>query len=165
MMIDLNNISFSKLATDVSEFLKERQATLATAESCTGGWVSQVITSISGSSTWFDRGFVTYSNAAKEDMLGVSSDTLRSCGAVSKEIVIEMALGALEKSNATYSLAITGIAGPTGGTPDKPVGLVWFAWANTVQGVLAAESQQFEGDRDNVRARSVSHVLKRLMEL
>jgi len=138
---------------------------LATAESCTGGWVAKVLTDISGSSAWFDRGFVTYSNQAKNEMLGVSLTTLDSIGAVSQETVEAMAQGALQNSNANLSVAISGIAGPGGGTKEKPVGLVWFAWATSkstdrTQTKVFSESQQFNGDRIAVRCQAVGHALQ-----
>ena len=108
--------------------LVARNEMLATAESCTGGWVAKVCTDLAGSSAWFDRGFVTYSNQAKQDMLGVSATTLDTCGAVSEEVVTEMVNGALAGSRAGWALAISGVAGPDGGTAEKPVGTVWFAW-------------------------------------
>lgn len=142
---------------------------LATAESCTGGWVAKVLTDISGSSAWFDRGFVTYSNQAKNEMLGVSLTTLDTMGAVSQETVEAMAQGALQNSNANLSVAISGIAGPGGGTKEKPVGLVWFAWAtsissDTTQAKVFGESQQFNGDRIAVRSQAVGHALQGLLK-
>ena len=113
-----------ELARRVGERLKAANAVLATAESCTGGWVAQVVTSIAGSSAWFDRGFVTYSDAAKQELLGVGAETLRAHGAVSEATAREMARGALERSQATVAVSITGIAGPGGGTAEKPVGTV-----------------------------------------
>ena len=141
---------------------RQRRLLLATAESCTGGWVAQVITHTAGSSAWFDRGFVTYSNEAKVGMLGVSAETLAEFGAVSQEIAEEMAAGALKNSNAMISLAITGIAGPTGGSPGKPVGTVCFAWCR--RGDKAdAETRHFAGDREAVRRQAVVHALQGLL--
>ena len=116
------------LATQVGEALKAHGLMLATAESCTGGGVAQAITEVAGSSAWFERGFVTYSNLSKQQMLGVRESTLMQHGAVSEMTVREMVEGALKHSNAQVALAVSGIAGPDGGTPDKPVGTVWFAW-------------------------------------
>src|SRR4051812_18690265 len=116
------------LAARLGAALKRRTAKLATAESCTGGWVAQCVTSVASSSDWYDRGFVTYSNASKEELLGVRRATLESHGAVSEEAAREMAEGALERSDAALALAVTGVAGPGGGTPAKPVGTVCFAW-------------------------------------
>jgi nicotinamide-nucleotide amidase len=135
---------------------------LATAESCTGGWVAKACTDVAGSSRWFECGFVTYSNAAKVRDLGVSEGTLASHGAVSEAAVREMAGGALRVSGADVAVAISGVAGPDGGTPGKPVGTVWFAIASR-QGddlALTAEKQLFEGDREVIRRRSVERALQ-----
>ena len=134
------------LAQRIGAALRARGMMLATAESCTGGWAAQVVTSVSGSSEWFDRGFVTYSNDAKQEMLGVSASTLERHGAVSEETARAMADGALLRSRARMTLAITGIAGPTGGSPDKPVGMVWFAWA--MNGETRTQLARFSGDRE-----------------
>jgi len=135
---------------------------LATAESCTGGWVAQVVTHTAGSSAWFERGFVTYANDAKVEMLGVSRETLAAHGAVSPETAAEMAAGALENSKAMISLAITGIAGPTGGSPDKPVGTVCFAWCSRGNPAETAR-RQFAGDRETVRRQAVVFALEGLL--
>jgi len=135
---------------------------LATAESCTGGWAAQVITHTAGSSAWFDRGFVTYSNEAKRDMLGVRPETLERFGAVSLETAAEMAAGALKNSNSLISLAITGIAGPTGGSPGKPVGTVCFAWCRVGE-TATAEMATFAGDRESIRRQAVVHALRSLL--
>src|SRR5262245_38193992 len=121
--------ALESLARRVGASLKKRKLKLATAESCTGGWISQAVTSVAGSSAWFDRGFVTYSNEAKKELLGVRARTLLRRGAVSRETAKEMASGALERSRAQVAVAVTGIAGPGGGTREKPVGTVCFAWA------------------------------------
>lgn len=159
------NDDLYELAFRLGEELKARGLWLASAESCTGGWVGEAVTSVSGSSNWYDRGFITYTNEAKQDMLGVSADTLAAHGAVSEATVKEMALGALTHSRAQVALAISGIAGPTGGTPEKPVGLVWFAWAFK-DGRVEAERHVFPGDRQEVRRQAVvmalEGVLKRL---
>jgi len=133
--------------------------TLATAESCTGGWVAKVLTDIAGSSQWLDRGFVTYSNQAKCDMLGVRADTLGRYGAVSEATVREMVQGALRHSRATVAVAISGIAGPSGGTVDKPVGTVWLAWARA-GAETRTRCEHFPGDRDAVRRRAVRAALE-----
>lgn len=140
----------------------QRRLLLATAESCTGGWVSQVITHTAGSSAWFERGFVTYSNEAKIRMLGVRPETLQEFGAVSPETAAEMAAGAIKNSNAMISLAITGIAGPTGGSPGKPVGTVCFAWCRVGE-AAAAETVVFAGDREAIRRQAVVHALRGLL--
>ncbi|OHC66110.1 MAG: damage-inducible protein CinA [Rhodocyclales bacterium GWA2_65_20] len=152
------------LSERVGNALRERAATLATAESCTGGWVAAVVTHTGGSSGWFERGFVTYSNEAKIDMLGVRPETLAAHGAVSPETAGEMAAGALKMSNALISLAITGIAGPTGGSPDKPVGTVCFAWCRK-DGTPVVEDRRYEGDREAIRRQSVIHALEGVLHL
>ena len=152
------------LAQALGSRLKEKGGLLVTAESCTGGWVAQVATSLAGSSEWFECGFVTYSNAAKEELLGVRRETLERHGAVSEETAREMALGALERSRGTLALAVTGVAGPGGGSPAKPVGTVCFAWASRGGG-RRAETRHFAGDREAVRRQSVEHALARVLEL
>ena len=147
------------LASSVGEQLKLAGEMLACAESCTGGLVSKVITDIPGSSEWYDRGFITYSNMAKQDMLGVPAETLAEHGAVSEQAARAMAAGALRHSQAAITLAITGIAGPGGGSLDKPVGTVWFAWARR-DGKVATDKQQFLGDRDAVRRQAAAHALQ-----
>jgi len=150
------------LAGRVGERLLAGGQTLATAESCTGGWVAQAVTAIAGSSDWFDRGFVTYSNDAKQELLGVKQSTLKKHGAVSEQTAIEMAQGALARSKATLALAVTGIAGPGGGSLDKPVGMVCFAWASR-QGARA-QTMRFTGDRESVRRQSVVHALEGVLK-
>lgn len=157
MLIDLE-----KLAAEVGVALLARGEVLVTAESCTGGWVAQSLTAISGSSAWFDRGFVTYSNAAKTDMLGVPETTLERHGAVSEATARAMAQGALGHSHGDWSLSITGVAGPTGGSPEKPVGMVCFAWAQR-DGGCEAQTCHFSGGRADVRASAVQHALKGLL--
>ena len=133
------------------------------AESCTGGWVAKALTDIAGSSAYFDRGFVTYSNAAKHDLLGVSETTLANYGAVSEAVVREMALGALREANADFAVSISGIAGPDGGSADKPVGTVWFAFAAR-EGQILACKQIFPGDRDAVRLQAAVFALQTLFD-
>ncbi len=147
------------LATQLGRALQAREWKLATAESCTGGWVAKLLTDIAGSSAWFERGFVTYSDAAKQELLDVRTVTLKDFGAVSEQTARELASGALAHSPAEVALAITGIAGPGGGTPDKPVGLVWFAWARR-SGALRVAQQQFSGDREAVRRHAVAAALR-----
>ena len=151
------------LAARVGERLRECAGMLVTAESCTGGWVSQVVTAIAGSSEWFERGFVVYSNAAKQELLGVKRETLQRDGAVSEQTALELALGALERSRGTVTVAVTGVAGPSGGSAAKPVGLVCFAWA-TKQGTKS-ESRNFAGDREAVRRQSVERALSGVLEV
>ena len=150
------------LATRVGRRLKANKQRLVSAESCTGGWVAQAVTSIAGSSAWFERGFVTYSNAAKRELLGVKAATLRKHGAVSEETAREMARGALARSKGTLALAVTGIAGPGGGSPDKPVGTVCFAWIHKKK--LRSETRRFPGDRAGVRRKSVARALQGVLE-
>lgn len=151
------------LAERLGCLLIERGEWLAAAESCTGGWLAQSVTAIAGSSTWFDRGFVTYSNAAKVDMLGVSDSTLARHGAVSEAVARAMAQGVLTHSRADWSVAITGIAGPSGGSPEKPVGTVCFAWASK-DGGCEAKTCLFSGDRASVREQSVRYALNGLID-
>jgi nicotinamide-nucleotide amidase len=146
-----------------ADLLLKSQLTLATAESCTGGMIAALCTDISGSSAWFERGFVTYSNESKIDMLGVHADLIERDGAVSESVARAMAQGALKHSRAQVSLAVTGVAGPTGGSAEKPVGTVWFAWA-TPNG-LTSETLCFPGDRAAIRQATVHHALHRLVEL
>ncbi len=146
------------LATKVGRWLSDKGWLLATAESCTGGWISTAVTAVAGSSDWFDRGFVTYSYEAKEEVLGVSRKTLAERGAVSEEVVREMVAGALAASRADVVLAVSGIAGPGGATADKPVGTVCFAWARR-DGIVASETLRFDGDRRAVRLATVRHAL------
>lgn len=147
------------LSAQVGEILKQTDNVLCTAESCTGGGISAAITDISGSSAWFDRAFITYSNEAKNEMLGVSQNTLDTYGAVSEQTVREMTDGALKNSNATVAVAVSGIAGPDGGTDDKPVGTVWFSWQDT-HGWKKVQRLVFQGDRAQVRLQTISYALK-----
>ena len=143
--------------------LQQRQWQLATAESCTGGLIAGACTDLSGSSNWFERGFVTYSNAAKTELLGVPAALIEAHGAVSEPVARAMAAGALSHSTAQVAVAVTGVAGPTGGSPDKPVGLVWFGFALPHQ--VLSEKMIFAGDRAAVRAATVQHALQRLVQL
>jgi len=151
------------LAEELGTALKKRGWMLALAESCTGGWVAQTVTAIAGSSAWFDRGFVTYSNASKMEMLSVNEATLASFGAVSIETAKEMAFGALKHSYADIAVAVTGIAGPDGGSEEKPVGTVCFAWAAS-GAVLASGTEHFSGDRQRIRAQAVKTALRGLIK-
>ena len=160
----MSSDTLTALATLVGARLRASGETLATAESCTGGWVAQSITAIAGSSAWFERGFVTYSNAAKHEMLGVSPETLAQHGSVSEQTASEMASGALERSHAGFALSITGVAGPTGGSRAKPVGTVCFAWARRADRSVRVETRRFEGDRDEVRRQSVVRALQGVIE-
>ena len=151
------------LSQQLGEALSERGLTLVTAESCTGGWVAEVVTDTAGSSGWFERGFVTYSNQAKTDMLGVRTDTLESFGAVSVETALEMAAGAIAHSTADWAIAITGIAGPGGGSSLKPVGTVCFGWCRR-GGTPVSETMHFPGERRTIRQQAVVHALRGLLQ-
>ena len=154
-----NQQALEALAAEVGALLCANGQTLAAAESCTGGWVAQCVTAIAGSSAWFERGFVTYSNAAKQEMLGVEAATLAAHGAVSEATAAAMAAGALRHSHADWALAITGIAGPDGGTSEKPVGTVCFGWAGRDAGVDTVTCH-FSGDREAIRHQSVAFALE-----
>lgn len=150
------------LVSDLSQTLLQKGWRLCSAESCTGGLIAAACTAVSGSSDWFERGFVTYSNEAKCEQLGVPADLIAAHGAVSEPVAQAMARGAVRHARAQVSLAVTGVAGPTGGSPDKPVGTVWFGW--TVEDRLWSERRVFDGDRAAVRAATVEHSLKRLLQ-
>ena len=145
-------------ATQLGELLQRKGLMLATAESCTGGWIAKAVTDVAGSSAWFDCGMAAYCYEAKQALLGVRPQTLETHGAVSRETVVEMVSGALVHSGATLAVAVTGIAGPGGGTEDKPVGTVWVAWKRR-GGYPRAEVFHFEGDRDAVRRQTVASAL------
>jgi len=150
------------LSQAVGSACRQRRLLLTTAESCTGGWAAQVITHTAGSSEWFERGFVTYSNEAKTELLGVAPETLEQFGAVSPETAAKMGEGALKNSKAMISLSITGIAGPTGGSSGKPVGTVCFAWCRTGE-TATAETVVFAGDREAIRCQAVVYALRGLL--
>jgi nicotinamide-nucleotide amidase len=152
-----------QLAVRVGNKLRETRLMLATAESCTGGMVATAITDMSGSSGWFERGFVTYSNQAKTEMIGVPADLIDKHGAVSEPVARAMAEGALRNSRAQVSLAITGVAGPGGGTETKPVGMVSFAWSNRLH--TSCETLVFKGDREQIRVQAAAHALRGLLAL
>ncbi len=154
---------FTTLATELGAALKTRAYMLALAESCTGGMVAEAITSVAGSSAWFDRAFITYSNQAKIDMLGVSPQMLEKFGAVSEETAKEMVLGCLKNSQAHIAGSITGVAGPNGGTVSKPVGTVCFAWAEA-KNQTSTITQKFEGNREEIRQQATTFLLRRLIE-
>ncbi len=155
---------FERLVQNLASRLMNRGWTVATAESCTGGWIAKCCTDLAGSSAWFDRGFVTYSDRAKHDLLGVELSTLKKAGAVSKATAVQMAEGARLRAGVNAAMAVTGIAGPDGGSADKPVGMVWFAWS--LQGRRSSsEVMHFRGDRDAVRRQTVVHVFSGLLDL
>ena len=153
----------AKLVDSLATALINRGWNLVAAESCTGGWIAKCCTDRAGSSTWFERGFVTYSNAAKHDLLGVDLAALEDEGAVSREVALQMAAGARRRAGVSTALAVTGIAGPDGGSVGKPVGTVWFAWA--IDGKPTdAQRILFAGDREAVRRQSVAHALQGLID-
>lgn len=158
--------SIRKLAEALVHELTESGLAVATAESCTGGWVAKAITDISGSSVVFGYGIVSYANGAKESIIGVKNKTLEKHGAVSAEVVEEMAQGTLRLSGADIAVAVSGVAGPTGGTPEKPVGTVWFGWAvrDGSKAILSSNCEHFSGDRELVREASVANALQGLRE-
>ena len=151
-----------KLARQLGRKLEAAAAVLVTAESCTGGWVAQAVTSVAGSSAWFERGYVTYSNAAKQEALGVRKATLVRYGAVSEQTAREMARGALRKGRGSIALSVTGIAGPSGGSPGKPVGTVCFAFARARK--IRSETKRFKGNRNSVRRQSVVQALRGVLK-
>lgn len=157
------NNALSTLSTALGQALQARGLLLATAESCTGGGVAQAVTDINGSSAWFERGFVTYSNAAKTSMLGVPAALIAAHGAVSEEVAAAMAQGSLAHSEAQVAVSTTGIAGPTGGVPGKPVGTVCFGWA--IGERVVTQRLVFAGDRQAVREQAVAHALQELLRL
>ena len=152
-----------RLTARVAELALASGLKLSTAESCTGGWIAKCLTDIAGSSAWFDRGLVTYSNEAKQQLLGVPADLLQTEGAVSEAVADAMARGCRELCDADLAVAVTGIAGPGGGSSDKPVGTVWFAWATRSH--CRTELRQFPGDREAVRRQTVATALNGLIEL
>ena len=163
-MIDCSDESLATRALTLGPLLMRKRRMLATAESCTGGWIAQTVTAIAGSSDWFDRGFVTYSNQAKMDMLGVREKTLDAHGAVSAETAAEMAAGALARAGVELAVAVTGVAGPGGGSAAKPVGTVWFGWCLDGNEPLT-RCHCFDGDRESVRRQTVALALDGLFEL
>ncbi|MCO6440971.1 MAG: CinA family protein [Nitrococcus mobilis] len=154
---------FGELAQRAGRLLEAQGLRLTTAESCTGGWIAKVLTDVPGCSRWFERGLVTYSNAAKVELLDVPADTLRTYGAVSQEVAAAMARGAVARAAAEVSVAVTGIAGPEGGTPAKPVGLVWLAWYRA-GAVPVTEEAHFQGGREGIRRQAVAAALHGLIE-
>jgi nicotinamide-nucleotide amidase len=169
-MLQINELSALSTQAPAAEIvqklavaLRQRGWRLATAESCTGGLIAAACTDLAGSSDWFERGFVTYSNAAKTELLGVPAELIAQHGAVSEPVARAMAAGAVAHSHAQVSVAVTGVAGPAGGSEDKPVGTVWLGWC--VGGQCSTERQRFAGDRAAVRAQTVTHALHRLLAL
>ena len=159
----VSDLSTQECCAHLAQVLPQRGWMMVSAESCTGGLIAAACTDLAGSSVWFERGFVTYSNAAKCELLGVDVQSIEQHGAVSEAVARAMALGAIRHSRAQVALAVTGIAGPSGGAIDKPVGTVWFSWA--VQGAVHTQLQRFDGDRAAVRAAAVQHGLAELVRL
>ena len=159
-----DDAEFSRLVSDLAQCLTSKGWTLATAESCTGGWIAKCCTDLAGSSAWFERGFVTYSNEAKRELLGIAAQVLESEGAVSQAVAMQMAQGARRGAGVKAALSVTGIAGPDGGCADKPVGTVWFGWSLEGPGTRS-DLQHFAGDRDAVRRQTVAHALGGLLAL
>jgi len=153
----------TQLSQTLGDSLKGLKQQVTTAESCTGGGIGEAITRIPGSSAWFEVGYITYSNTQKTAQLGVPTELFPRVGAVSREVVEAMAQGARQRSQADFAVAVSGIAGPDGGTPDKPVGTVWLAWASANQ--VIAQCRQFAGDRDEVRRQTVKAALEGLIRL
>jgi nicotinamide-nucleotide amidase len=164
MSLNFAHQNLYELAAQVGIALHTRNRMLAIAESCTGGWISKAITDVSGSSGWFERGFVTYSDAAKGDLLRVSATTITRHGTVSAEAVAEMAMGTLKHSRADMALAVSGIAGPDGGSQNKPVGTVYMAWALR-EGLIRTEYRHFPGNRDEIRSASVAAALQGVLDV
>jgi nicotinamide-nucleotide amidase len=158
------DLDIPALVLQLAELLQQQQGRMmATAESCTGGLIAGACTDLAGSSAWFERGFVTYSNEAKTEMLGVDAALIAAHGAVSEPVARAMAEGAVAHSRALAAVAVTGVAGPSGGSPEKPVGTVWFGWS--VDGRVRTERRRFDGDRASVRAATVHYALQTLVEL
>lgn len=156
--MDPSDDTLRELADKLGDRLRAAGLTVATAESCTGGWIAKCITDVAGSSEWFDRGFVTYSNEAKIEQLGVSTEVIETQGAVSEDTVRAMAEGALSRSRADLAVSVSGIAGPGGGTSEKPVGMVWFCWQRR-GGEPMVRAVPFDGDRETVRREAVKAAL------
>ena len=160
---DAANQAVGALVERLAAALLRRNWHLVTAESCTGGMIAAACTDLAGSSQWFELGLVTYSNHAKSDLLGVDAELMSRLGAVSEDVARAMASGARKRSRADVAVAVTGVAGPTGGSPDKPVGTVWFGW--DVEGTLSSEVRHFSGDRAAVRQATLRHALQQLLAL
>lgn len=160
----MDDPALEDLARRVGSALARQELMLASAESCTGGWLGQAITSIGGSSAWYERGFITYADNSKREMLGVSSATLEQYGAVSREVAYEMAEGAITRSHAQVAVSVTGIAGPAGGTAEKPVGMICFAWLMK-DGLTLTETGYFSGSREAIRRQAVARALQGIIDL
>ena len=154
----------NELAERLGKSLKDKGLMLATAESCTGGWIAQAVTAVPGSSEWFERGFVTYTYISKREMLGVKPETLETYGAVSEQTVAEMTQGALARSHAQVAVSVSGTAGPGGGTPQKPVGTVCFGWG-LKDGPVQTRLLHFDGDREAVRRHAVAFAIEQVLQV
>ena len=161
--MSMQNLDTPGLVALLADLLRQKQWMMASAESCTGGLIAGACTDLAGSSDWFERGIVSYSNAAKAELLGVDPALIAAHGAVSEPVALAMATGALAHSHAQVAVAVTGVAGPAGGSADKPVGTVWFGWS--VGGQLRSERRRFDGDRAAVRAATVHYALQNLVHL
>lgn len=161
----MNDTALSGLAERVGTVLRRRGVRLATAESCTGGGIAQAVTEVPGSSDWFECALVTYSNRSKQQLLGVPEDVLARCGAVSEQTVRAMARGVLERTEASLAVAVSGIAGPAGGTPEKPVGTVWIAWLSTGASLMKTTKLSLGGDRREVRRAAVEAALRGILDV
>ncbi len=157
------SLAMHSLINKLAGHLIKHKMLLASAESCTGGLIAMLCTDVAGSSCWFERGMITYSNEAKIEMLGVKKSTIETYGAVSQQVVEQMALGALKNSHADIAVAVTGIAGPTGGTEQKPVGTVWIAWASDKN--LSKEKFLFQGNREKVREQTAKKAIEGLLNI
>ncbi|QKJ88357.1 nicotinamide-nucleotide amidase [Paramixta manurensis] len=153
----------TRLGAEVGALLRQQSARVTTAESCTGGWIAKTITDVAGSSAWFDCAFITYSNDAKQRLVGVQAATLEQWGAVSEQVVTEMAAGALQAAGADFALSVSGIAGPDGGSEEKPVGTVWFGFVSA-RGQRLAQRRHFVGDREAVRRQATVYALTTLRD-
>jgi nicotinamide-nucleotide amidase len=158
------DMQIQSLVRELAAALCARGWQMATAESCTGGWIAKCCTDIAGSSSWFERGFVTYSDSSKADLLDVAADSIAACGAVSADVAAQMAEGARRNAGVQAAVSVTGIAGPDGGSEEKPVGTVWFGWS-LENGPLETSHKQFAGDRDAIRRQTVAHALAGLLQL
>ncbi len=163
--MDSRDAALERLARRLGDRLLGLDLRITCAESCTGGWIAKTLTDIPGSSQWFERGFVTYSNEAKQELLGVPATMIQRHGAVSEPCVRAMTEGALRHSHAQVAVAVSGIAGPGGGSPEKPVGLVWLAWENAATGRTQAREHHFSGDREAIRRQAVAAALQGLLRL
>lgn len=158
-------MTLQALVAEVGEALKQHNVMIVTAESCTGGMIAEALTSIAGSTAWFDRAYITYSYESKREMLGVKESTIQKKGAISQECVVEMVVGGLQNSHAEVCIACSGIAGPGGGTPDKPVGTVWIAWAKQGHNEIVTKLFHFEGDREAIRRQTTEVSLRGVLDI